>query len=85
MRLTVILTLTLCLTVPALAQNNAGTPAESLDTLPGFKVERILSADKAAHGSWISMGLDHKGRLLLGGALHRAEHPPQLRLLPGRP
>ena len=48
-------------------QNQEGTPAEALETLPGFKVERLLSADKAAHGSWISMGLDHKGRLLLGG------------------
>ena len=49
------------------AQNNQGTPAEALDTLPGFVVERVLSADKNVHGSWISMGLDNKGRLLLGG------------------
>ena len=57
------------LTMPVLAfgQNNLGTPAEALETLPGFKVERALSADKTVHGSWISMGLDHKGRLLLGG------------------
>lgn len=57
----------LCSSLPVLAQNNAGTPAEALDTLPGFQVERVLSADKAVHGSWISMGLDNKGRLLLGG------------------
>lgn len=49
------------------AQNNQGTPAEALETLPGFTVERVLSADKNVHGSWISMGLDNKGRLLLGG------------------
>ena len=83
MRLTVILTLTLCLTVPALAQNNAGTPAEALDTLPGFKVERILSADKDAHGSWISMGLDHKGRLLLGG--QRGQPVTRVTLKDGKP
>ena len=54
-------------TVAGAQANNAGTPAEALETLPGFSVERILSADKAVHGSWINMGLDHKGRLLLGG------------------
>jgi putative heme-binding domain-containing protein len=48
-------------------QKPEGTPAEALDTLPGFKVERLISAEKDVHGSWISMGLDHKGRLLLGG------------------
>lgn len=45
----------------------AGTPAEAIQTLPGFKIELLLSADKNIHGSWISMGTDNKGRLLLGG------------------
>ena len=29
-------------------------PAEQLDTLPGFKVELVLKADKKVNGSWIS-------------------------------
>ena len=61
----------------ALAQNPRqpqGTPAEALETLPDFKVERLLSADPKVHGSWISMGLDNKGRLLLGGLRHGPFH-----------
>lgn len=54
------------LSTPLLAQNQ-GTPAEAIQTLPGFTVERVISADPKEHGSWISMGLDGKGRLLLGG------------------
>ncbi|HLX60978.1 MAG TPA: c-type cytochrome [Planctomycetota bacterium] len=53
------------------ARNNAaafnGDPASLLDTLPGFKVEHILKADRAKNGSWICMAKDPKGRLLLGG------------------
>ncbi len=41
--------------------------AEQLATLPDFKVELILSADKKINGSWINMAVDGKGRLLLGG------------------
>jgi putative heme-binding domain-containing protein len=47
---------------PALA---AEDPAAQLQTLPGFKIEAVLKADKN-HGSWISLGKDDKGRLLLG-------------------
>jgi putative heme-binding domain-containing protein len=42
-------------------------PSPKLDTLPGFTVEQVLKADPAAHGSWINMARDPKGRLLLGG------------------
>jgi hypothetical protein len=49
------------------ARDSQGTPAEAIQTLPGFKVELLLSADKRVNGSWISMGKDNKGRLLLGG------------------
>jgi putative heme-binding domain-containing protein len=42
-------------------------PAAALETLPGFKIERILAADRAKNGSWICMAKDPKGRLLLGG------------------
>jgi len=40
---------------------------EHLSTLPDFKVELVLKAEKDKHGSWISLGKDGKGRLLLGG------------------
>lgn len=41
--------------------------AEVLDTLPGFTIEHILSADAGVNGSWICMARDPQGRLLLGG------------------
>src|SRR5882724_3087300 len=41
--------------------------ADALQTLPDFKVEVVLKADKARNGSWISMAKDDKGRLLLAG------------------
>src|SRR3954471_4623673 len=41
--------------------------ADQLDTLPDFKVELILKADKQRNGSWINLAVDTKGRLLLGG------------------
>ena len=43
------------------------SPGEVLDTLSGFKVEHVLSADAKKNGSWICMAKDPKGRLLLGG------------------
>ncbi len=43
------------------------SPGEVLDTLPGFKIEHVLSADAKKNGSWICMAKDPKGRLLLGG------------------
>ncbi|HEY2342914.1 MAG TPA: heme-binding protein [Chthoniobacteraceae bacterium] len=43
-----------------------GTPPSDLETLPGFKVEMVLDAEKEKHGSWISLAKDDKGRLLLG-------------------
>ena len=41
--------------------------ADELQTLPGFKVDVVMKADKAKEGSWISMAWDNKGRLLLAG------------------
>jgi len=45
-----------------------GEPAkpEALDTLPGFKVELLRTADPATEGSWISIAKDPNGRLLVG-------------------
>ena len=41
--------------------------ADNLQTLPDFKIEVLLKADKATNGSWISLTKDLKGRLLIGG------------------
>ena len=46
---------------------NIENAAEVLDTLPGFTIEHLLTADAKANGSWICMANDSKGRLLLGG------------------
>src|SRR5689334_14887924 len=34
----------------------AASSADDLATLPGFKVEVVLEAERAVHGSWISLG-----------------------------
>ena len=47
-------------------------PAEVLETLPGFKIEHVLKADRDKNGSWICMAKDPKGRLLLGGQRDQA-------------
>ena len=60
----------LCFLVPVAASSALaadGTPAEALQTLPDFKVERLISAEPKTNGSWINLGMDDKGRLLLGG------------------
>ena len=44
----------------------ADSPASSLQTLPGFTVQLIVSSEKD-HPSFISLAKDDKGRLLLGG------------------
>lgn len=42
----------------------AATPAEKLTTLPGFKVE-LLHSSQPGEGSWVSMTVDPKGRLII--------------------
>ncbi|MBI3855872.1 MAG: heme-binding protein, partial [Planctomycetes bacterium] len=49
---------------PLRAQDNA---ADRIDVLPDFKIEQVLRADPKVHGSWINLGRDNKGRLLLCG------------------
>jgi putative heme-binding domain-containing protein len=62
---------------PAVAEGNLGaepwgkvfatreaTPAETIQVMPGFKVELLHSADPT-EGSWISMAADDKGRLII--------------------
>ena len=43
---------------------NLATAAEDLSTLPGFKVELLRTAT-TNEGSWISMAIDQKGRLII--------------------
>ena len=63
-RSSILAVLILCLApLAAFAQPTA----DQLATLPDFKVELLLKADKQAHGSWINLANDNKGRLLLGG------------------
>ncbi len=51
----------------AVVASLAEAPEEVLDTLPGFKLQHVLRADKVKNGSWICMAKDPAGRLLLGG------------------
>jgi len=48
----------------ALTADKVATPAESLKTLPGFRVELLRSAG-TNEGSWICMAIDDKGRLII--------------------
>lgn len=45
-------------------QPKEATPAEGLTAMPGFKVE-LLRSSEPGEGSWISMTVDHKGRLII--------------------
>lgn len=55
------------------------TPAEAIQVRPGFKVELIHAVPKSEQGSWVSMTVDPKGRLIAcdqGGSLYRLTPPP---------
>ena len=43
------------------------TKPDALETLPGFKLDLVRTADPATEGSWISIAKDPQGRLLVGG------------------
>lgn len=55
------------LSVPSLGQaaDRQATPASSIRVREGFKVELLRSAQEG-EGSWISMTLDNKGRVIVG-------------------
>jgi putative heme-binding domain-containing protein len=55
-----------CASVSPLAVHAEPAKPEMLDTLPGFKVELLRTADPKTEGSWISIAKDPKGRLLVG-------------------
>ena len=57
---------------------SATDPAE-IHVPAGFKVELLYTVPKAEQGSWVSMTVDKKGRLLCGdqyGAIYRLTPPP---------
>src|SRR3954467_9133520 len=41
------------------------TPRDAFHLLPGFQVEHLVTAPKDELGSWVSMTVDDKGRLLV--------------------
>lgn len=53
--------------VTAVSGHAQEDPADKLEALKDFKVEHVLKADPKVHGSWINLGRDPKGRLLLCG------------------
>ncbi|HEX8914501.1 MAG TPA: hypothetical protein VF796_19285 [Humisphaera sp.] len=65
---------------PAPKTNNAAqaTPVERLVVKPGFKVELLHTVPAETEGSWVSMCVDGKGRLIVSdqyGALYRVTPP----------
>ncbi len=80
------LSLGLCLGIaalfPAFAQGplkDAATAVSSLKVAKGFKVELLYTVPKDGKGSWVSMCLDPKGRLIVSdqyGKLYRLTLPP---------
>ncbi|HWE00799.1 MAG TPA: c-type cytochrome [Tepidisphaeraceae bacterium] len=59
------------LSTSARAADAKDVSADDYATLPGFKLEVVLKADPKANGSWISLGKDSQGRLMLGGQRHQ--------------
>ena len=61
------------------AASGAATDPAALQVPEGFKVELLYTVPKAQQGSWVSMAVDPKGRLITGdqgGGLYRVEVPP---------
>ncbi len=60
----------------AAAGRREATAAESLYTLPGFKVERVANAEPE-EGSWVNLCKDNKGRLIISPQWGRAPTPEE--------
>ena len=61
------------------APRPGATPAEKLRLLPGFRAERLYSVPRDTQGSWVSVTVDDKGRLIVcdqRGGLYRVTPPP---------
>ena len=76
----------LCLSLSAFAAEapkapappDIATPAKDFRLLPGFQAERLYAVPKQQQGSWVSMTLDPKGRLIVSdqyGKLYRVTPP----------
>lgn len=50
----------------AAAKREALAP-DKIDVPPGFRIELLHTADSNTEGSWIAMGKDNKGRLIISG------------------
>ena len=62
---------------PAIGENKA-TPISRIKVAKDFKVELLYTVPKAEQGSWVSMTVDKKGRLICGdqnGKLFRLTPP----------
>ena len=61
---------------PAIAET--ATPVSAIQTLPGFHVERLYSVPSRKQGSWVSLTVNDRGRLIACdqyGALYRITPP----------
>jgi putative heme-binding domain-containing protein len=54
----------------------AALAPEAIAVPPGFQIELLHTSDPATEGSWIAMGKDHKGRLIISGQ----QNQPMLRV-----
>ncbi|HEY2574056.1 MAG TPA: hypothetical protein VGH65_08300, partial [Verrucomicrobiaceae bacterium] len=62
------------------------TDPKDIHAPPGFKVEQLYTVPKEEQGSWVSMTIDQKGRLLCGdqyGGIYRFTPPPITRNVAG--
>jgi glucose/arabinose dehydrogenase len=55
-------------------------PRDAFHLLPGFQVERLFTVPKETYGTWVSMTIDAKGRIIAsdqgGTGLYRVTPPP---------
>src|SRR5438034_11187902 len=64
---------------PAAGPAPAATPVERLKGLKGFRVELLYTVPREEQGSWVSLAVDPKGRLIASGQygkLYRVTPPP---------
>jgi hypothetical protein len=64
---------------PAAPSEPAATPVERIKALQDFRVELLYSVPRETQGSWVSMCVDPKGRLIVSdqyGGLFSVTPPP---------
>ena len=70
----------IALSVTAAAPADKEAPRDAFHVLPGFQVERLYTVPKDKFGSWVSMTIDSKGRIIAGNeggsGLFRLTPPP---------